>query len=146
MSGHVVKICRAKQEDASYIEEKLEKYALDSTNATWQQFFVAKLDAKTVAFARIIDHGEYLELASLGVDYYHRKKGLGTKMLLFLIQEAKRLDSKKPIYGATHKPIFLKNVGFEKVDSYPEYFDYKKNCICKHPSWITILKYRDRSG
>ncbi len=144
MSEPQIEICRAEQQDAPYIEEKLQKYVLDATNATWQQFFVLKNNAKTVAFARIIDHGEYFELASLGVDYYHRKKGFGRRMLIFLIQEAERLDSKKPIYGVTHKPDFLKNVGFQEVDIYPDYLEYKKNHICKHPSWIKIMKYKEK--
>ena len=115
---------------------------MDSTNVNWQQFFVAKTDARTVAFGRVIDRGSYFELASLGVDYYHRRKGIGARMLIFLTEEARRLDSKNPIYGVTHKPEFLKNVGFEEVHIYPEYLEYKKNYICKlDGSKIKIMKY-----
>lgn len=106
-----LKIQRAKEEDFPYIKEKLKNYLLDATNVNWQQFFVAKTNGRTVAFARIIDHGHYFELASLGVDYYYRRKGIGTKMLLFLIEEARRIDKDRPIYGVTHRPGFLKKAG-----------------------------------
>jgi N-acetylglutamate synthase-like GNAT family acetyltransferase len=137
-----IKICRAKPEDMSYIEEKLKRYLLDSTDIHWQQFFVIKNNDKIVAFARIKDHGEYFEFASLGVDYYHRKKGYGKKMLLFLIKEAKRLNYSKPIYSVTHLSEFLGKFGFEEVDVYPDYLDYKKNYICKYPYKIKIMKFK----
>jgi len=126
-----VTIQKAQKEDAPYIEEKLKKYILDATNATWDQFFVAKLNNKTVAFARILNHGDFFELASLGVDYYHRKKGIGIKMLSFLIGEAKRLDPKKPIYGVTHRPGFLVKVGFREITTdIPQPLEYKRQHKC----------------
>lgn len=138
-----IEICRAKEEDMPYIEEKLQKYVLDATNASWQQFFVAKNDSRAVAFGRLIDHGEYFEPASLGVDYYHRRKGIGLRLLIFLIEDARRLDPQKPIYGVTHRPGFLKKLGFEEVHVYPEYLEYKKNHICKlDGSKIKIMKYK----
>lgn len=146
MANLLIEICRAKKEDFGYIEEKLEKYILDATCIDWQQFFVLKNDGKTVAFARIIDRGEYFELASLGVDYYHRKKGFGTQLLEFLVEEAKRQNPQKPIYGVTHKPGFLKNAGFKEVYIYPRYLEYKRNYICKlDASRIKIMRYKGKN-
>ena len=136
-----VTIEKARKDDAPYIEEKLKKYILDSDNAAWQQFFVAKCDGKTVAFARIIDHVEFFEVASVGVDYYYRKRGIGCKMLAFLAEEAKRLDSHKPIYAVTHRPGFLGKVGFKEVDSGPAPLEYKKHHKCiLPPSKIKIMR------
>lgn len=136
-----LEIQRAKEEDFLYIREKLKNYILDATDVSWQQFFVAKNNDRTVAFGRIIDHGHYFELASLGVDYHHRRKGIGTRMLLFLIEEAKGTDPKKPIYGVTHIPAFLKKCGFEEVETYPEYLEYKRTHKCKlDKSKIKIMK------
>lgn len=138
-------IQKAQKEDAPYIEEKLEKYILDATNTAWNQFFVAKLNNKTVAFARIIDHGDFFEPASLGVDYYHRKKGIGTKILSFLVEEAKRLDPKKPIYGLTHRPGFLIKVGFKEITTeIPPELEYKRRHKCiLDVSKNKIMKYDD---
>ena len=126
-----VEIKKAQPEDRAYIKEKLAKYMLDSTNASWEKFFVAKYNNKTVAFGRIINHGSFFELASVGVDYYYRKKSIGIKMLSFLIQQAKRLDPNKGIYGVTHRPGFLKKVGFIEIASGPEPLEYKRQHKCK---------------
>ncbi len=137
-----ITLCRAEKKDRPYIEEKLKKYILDATNIDWQQFFVLRNTGKTTAFGRVIDHGRYFELASLGVDYYQRRKGLGLRMLSFLIEQARQLDRDKPIYGVTHRLGFLEQAGFKKTRAYPEYLEYKKNYICKlDASKIKIMKY-----
>ena len=138
-----IKIKRTKKEDWLYIQEKLKNYILDTTDANWQQFFVAKNSSKTVAFGRIKDHKDYFEIASLGVDYYHRGKGIGTKMLLFLTEEAKRQNPEKPVYGISHKPGFFKKAGFEEVANAPEALEYKKKTICKlDPANSRIMKLK----
>ena len=134
-----VTICRAQEEDAPYIEEKLGKYFLDSTNANWQQFFVVKYNNKTVAFGRVIDHTDFFEIASLGVDYYHREKGAGSRVLSFLVEEAQRMNSQKAIYGVTHRPGFVEKAGFKEVANAPEALEYKKS-KCLDPSKIKIMK------
>ena len=141
-----IEISRAQEQDMSFIKERLSMYLLDGTNIECSQFFIARKDGKKVAFARILDHDDYFELASLGVDYYHRSKGIGTKVTAFLIEEAKRLDQGKPIYGVTHRESFLKNLGFEEVSTCPEYLSYKKNHICKYPHKIKIMKFRGGDG
>ena len=136
-----ITLCRAEKKDRPYIEEKLKKYILDATNIDWQQFFVLRNAGKTTAFGRVIDHGRYFELASLGVDYYQRGKGLGLRMLSFLIEQARQLDQDKPIYGVSHRPGFLEKAGFKKVRAYPEYLEYKRNYICQlDVSKIKIMK------
>lgn len=125
-----IKICRAQREDAPYIEEKLKKYLLSAGEAGWEQFFVAKYNNKTVAFGRIVDHGDFLEIASVGVDYYHRGKGIGVKMLRFLVEEAKRHNPKKAIYVITHRPGFAAKAGFKEVSAGPEVLEYKRDHEC----------------
>ena len=141
-----VTIQPAEKTDFPYITAKLKNYILDATAVRWQDFFVARLGRKIVAFGRIIDHGEYFELASLGVDYYHRKKGIGIKMLHFLKEKAKKLDPEKPMYGVTHRPGFLQKVGFEEIEKGPEALEYKKykKCILP-PSKRKIMKLNSGS-
>lgn len=89
-----------------------------------------------------VDHGRYFELASLGVDYYHRGKGLGPRMLSFLVEQARQLDCSKPIYSVTHRLGFLEKAGFEETEDCPEDLEYKRNYICKlDASKIKIMKY-----
>ena len=138
-----IKFDKVKQKDRSYIEEKLKKYVLDSTNLDWKDFFVARNKNKPVAFGRIVDHGDFFEIASLGVDYYYRKKGVGRKILQFLAKEARGRNQGKPIYIVTDKPDFFKKIGFKERDIYPAYLGYKRHCKCiSHASKIKIMKYR----
>lgn len=136
-----LKIQTAEEKDWPYIKEKLENYLLDADNAEWRQFYVVRLGSKTVAFARIIDRGDHLELASLGVDYYHRKKGIGIMLLKFIIEKARELDSSKPIYGVTHRPGFLLKVGFQEASSAPRVLEEKRRTKCKDPSKVKIMIY-----
>jgi len=139
---HNITITTTREGDIPYIEEKLKKYVLDSTDIDWQQFFVAKEADKPLAFGRIIDRGDCFEIASLGVDYYHRKKGIGKKMLSFLIDEAKKRDSARPIYIVTHIPEFFTKYGFEEVNIYPDYLGYKKTKCSWDEFRIKVMKYK----
>lgn len=138
-----IEISKAEKKDFPYIREKIMKYVLDSSNMDWRQFFVARMKENVVAFGRIIDYGEFFEIASLGVDWYHRKKGIGKKMVFFLVQETKTRDSRKPIYGVTHVDGFVAGCGFVEVkDNYPDYLDYKRKYICRlDESRIKIMKW-----
>ena len=136
-------IQKAEERDWAYIQEKMGKYLLDAEGADWPRFHVARRGDKTVAFGRIIDHGDYFEIASFGVDYYHRGKGTGVKLLKFLIEEAKRQGPEKEIYGVTHRPGFVKKAGFESIEGAgPEAMEQKKHTKCKDPSRIHILRVR----
>ena len=143
-----MEIGRAKKEDFSYIREKIQKYLLDSTGINWRQFFVGRIKDKTVSFGRVIDHGDFFEVASLGVDYYHRKKGIGRRMLNHLVREAGRMDRQKPIYGVTHLAPFLRSCGFILVkDACPDYLEHKRKNICRlDASMISIMKWNDGSS
>jgi len=143
-----VEISKAKKEDFSYIREKIKKYLLDSTGIDWAQFFVARTEDKLVSFGRIIDHGDFFEIASLGVDYYCRKKGFGRRMLTYLVQEAARTDGQKPIYGVTHVERFVASCGFVRVgNNYPAYLDYKRKHICRlDESRISVMRWAGGSA
>ena len=141
-----IEITRAQKRDWPYIKEKLGKYALDAIDAQWHHFFVAKINKKVKGFARIIDRGSYVELASLGVDYYYRKQGVGKGLLEFLIKKARNVYPEKPIYGVTHRPGFLEPFGFKevKIKDVPAVLKHKKyhKCILG-PSKIKIMRLED---
>jgi N-acetylglutamate synthase-like GNAT family acetyltransferase len=143
LMGKII-IQKAKQEDWDYIEEKLKKYALDDTDAEWGQFFVAKIAKETVGFGRIIERNGVSEIASLGVDYYYRKKGIGKALLEFLINEAKSAYPGMPIYGVTHRPGFLAPFGFKEVEKAPAALEHKKYHECMlDSSKIKIMRLAD---
>jgi len=136
-----ITIEKATESDWPYIQEKLKNYLLDANNADWRQFFVARLGERTVAFTRIIDRANCIELASMGVDYYHRKKGIGKTLLKFLIEEAKRQYPDKQIYGVTHRPGFLTPFGFKEIKDPPKVLEHKRQRNCTlDPSKIKIMR------
>jgi len=136
-----VTIKKAEESDWTYIREKLKKYALDSTDAEWHQFFVAKIENKTVGFTRIIERGDAVEIASLGVDYYKRGTGIGKALFKFIVKEAENKYPGKSIFGVTHRPGFLEPFGFKEVDRAPEALINKKYYHCLlDPSKIKIMR------
>ena len=136
-----ITIQRAEEKDWAYIQERMRKDLLDAENADWPQFFVARNGNKTLAFGRIIDHGSYFEIATMGVDYDHRRKGIGLKLLNFLVREARKKDPSKDIYGVTNRPEFVSRGGFREIEGKgPEAIEYKKYNKCKDPSKISIMK------
>lgn len=142
-----IEICKTRKKDIPYIEEKLQKYLLDAEGIDWQQFFVAKDNEKVIAFGRVIDHGDCFEIASLGVDYYHRKKGVGKKMFLFLLKEALRRKGTKPIYIVTHLPEYFGKFGFKDAPAYPDHMGYKRSNKCRlDESKIKIMKYVEKTS
>ncbi|NQT32964.1 MAG: hypothetical protein HQ594_04755 [Candidatus Omnitrophica bacterium] len=138
-------IQKASKEDWKYIAEKIDKYALDGEDVRWQDFFAIKSGGRILAFGRVIDRKDYFEIGSLGVDYYHRAKGVGSKMLSFLTEEAGRLDPDKEIYGVTHRTGFIENAGFREVEDPPAELVDKKNNKCLHPEKIHIMKFVKRA-
>jgi N-acetylglutamate synthase-like GNAT family acetyltransferase len=138
-------IAKAKSKDFPYIKEKIKNYLLDGNDMHWRQFFVTRFKDKPVAFGRVIDHELFYEIASLGVDYYHRGKGIGKKMLTYLVREARKRDARKPIYGVTHVAKFVSACGFFRVKKdYPKYLDKKRKSCHLDQSKICVMKWGRR--
>lgn len=135
-----MEINQATEEDMVYIREKIQKYLLDGTDISSAQFYVAKIDEKIAAFGRIIENSEFLEIATLGVDYYHRHKNIGMKLLIYLIKEAKRISNSRPIYGVTSRSGLLTLIGFEEVAEYPQALEHKKNTLFKAGTKVKVIK------
>ena len=116
---------------------------MDDTNISCNQFLVAKNNDRVVAFGRIIDHESFFEIASLGVEYYQRKKGLGRIILGALVQKTQLAEVGKAIYVVTHVPEFMSKCGFASVkESYPECFDHKRKHLCHlDASRIEVMYY-----
>jgi len=139
----MIRIEKAREADFAYIREKINNYLLDGNDIDWKQFFVARLGDKAVAFGRILDHGGSFEIASLGVDYYQRKKGIGKEMLSFLLAEIRKMNSQKPVYGITHVAPFVSSCGFIKItENYPQYLDDKRKQCHLDQSRISIMKWQ----
>lgn len=136
-----IKITKAGPEDFPYIQEKIEKYWLDNTEISFDQFIVAKNEqGKTIGFIRCVDHGTFYEPATLGVDYYWRRKGIGSMLFEYIIGIMKK---DKPIYVLTHLPEFFKRYNFVCVDQYPPKIEQKINTVCRlSKDKLSVLQYK----
>ena len=138
---NTIAIQSAGPEDLAYIKEKIRKYLLDDTDIQLEHFCVAKKKGKTIGFGRLLDHGDFFELASLGVDYYYRKKGIGTQLTQFFIDAVRNQQADKPMYLVTHVPEYFNRFGFREVKAYPHYLRKKRNACRLDRSKITIMRF-----
>ncbi len=136
-----MKIMLAGPDEWSYIKENLENYWLDDTDAKWEDFCVAKEGERTVAFCRIVEREGYLEIASLGVDYYRREKGIGSKLFRYMLDLIKERDPGREVYVVTDKPDFFRKFGLKETLDVPDELEDKRQNKCRSDaSKIKILK------
>ncbi|WP_018756766.1 N-acetyltransferase [Paenibacillus terrigena] len=95
-------------------------------------FIVAELEGDIVGCGSLCRLGQDLvEIRSLGISDGHKGQGIGSKMVDYLIEEARRLDIPK-VMALTYEVNFFQKNGFEVVQK--EIFPEKvwKDCIhCK---------------
>jgi amino-acid N-acetyltransferase len=81
-----------------------------------QGFFVAEENKKLVACASLVVLWKDLaEICSLAVDEHYTKKGIGRKLVLECVNEAKRLKIPQ-IIALTYQDRFFKKMGFHLID------------------------------
>lgn len=79
------------------------------------------------------------------MDYYQRKKGIGTKILQFLLEETNKCDANKDVYIVTYIPDFFKRCGLEEVVECPAYLKQKRESKCHlDKSRISIMKVKNQ--
>ncbi len=91
-------------------------------------FVVAEKDGKLIACGALRDFGSSLfEVRSLAVDSCHAGKGLGSQIVGYLIERAKR---KRPcrVFALTYHPALFMRLGFHRVTK--ELFPPKIWCDC----------------
>ncbi|MFD0616287.1 N-acetyltransferase [Paenibacillus sp. GCM10027629] len=95
-------------------------------------FIVAELEGDIVGCGSLCRLGQDLvEIRSLGISDGHKGQGIGSKMVDYLIEEARQLDIPK-VMALTYEVNFFQKNGFEVVQK--EIFPEKvwKDCIhCK---------------
>ena len=95
-----------------------------------RDFFVFEEDKKIVGCCALhICWQDLGEIKSLAVSGSRQKQGIGRKLLLACLKEAKVLKLKK-IFALTYKPLFFRKFGFRETD--------KANL--PHKIWVDCIK------
>lgn len=104
----------------------VEEFWLDNINMKPEQFTIISDNGKVIAFARMKEYHDALELGTLGVAKDARGKGYGSKLVSHLLNE-----SKQDVYVVTTMLKFNANLGFVIAEEYPESIKKKVDVCAK---------------
>lgn len=107
-------IRHAQKEDWPQIVALAARFNLDYEGMEADDFWVATEGSRVVGICGLRRHADCQELCSLGVEETSRHRGVGTRLVMTLLQE-----TKGDIYLATVVPEFFKRLSFEEATSVP---------------------------
>ena len=121
-----ISIKKAKQEDIEKILPYLGKYTLDCENIVEEQFVIATVDENLAGFGRIKRYKSLCELSSIGVIEEYRTKGVGKKIIQYLIT---RFPANE-IWLVTKIPEYFRKFGFYESKTPPDEIIKKSERVC----------------
>jgi len=109
-----IKIRKATDADIKDIKTILSFFFLDTDNVekNLPEFIVAENETKTLGCA-CLDIGNIVELRSIAVLPAYRNKGIGSKLVVAILERAKELTDM--IYLRTTSPVFFEKKGFVRL-------------------------------
>ncbi len=119
-----INIKQPNEKEYAQVLQLVEEFWLDNINMRQEQFTIISDNGKVIAFARMKEYPDALELGTLGVAKELRGNGYGSKLVSHLISLAQR-----DVYVVTTLFKFNANLGFVLVNEYPESIR-KKIDIC----------------
>jgi len=119
-------IKKPNEKEYAQVLQHVEEFWLDDSCMKPEQFSIISDNGKVIAFARIKEYADAVELGTLGVAKEFRGKGFGSKLVNHLLNEAK-----SDIYVVTTIFKFNANLGFVLTDEYPESIQHKIDTCCK---------------
>ncbi|MFH1656115.1 MAG: N-acetyltransferase [Candidatus Omnitrophota bacterium] len=119
-------INKAKIENAKDIHKVINFYAekdfmlprsLNEIYESIRDYWICVDNSKVIACAamHIVGWSDLGEIKSLAVDAEYHKRGIGKKLVLSCLDEAKKIGIKK-VFVLTFIPDFFKKIGFIEVD------------------------------
>ena len=117
---------QAEESDLEQILTHLEDFQLDDTNVAYEQFYIAVNNQEIIGFGRIKPYDKIYELSSVGVLPEHRSKGVGQKLINYLID----IFPSNDIWITTKIDEYFKQFGFKECHTPPEEIQYKQIYIC----------------
>ncbi len=135
-----LKISPAKPSEMKMIKKYIQSFRLDDENLNYKQFVVAKENKKIVGFGRIKPYHKVYELGCLGVLEKWRKKGIGKKIVEYLIE----IFPSQEVYITTDIPTYFEKLGFKRVKNGPQELveKVKRVCCSKLRENVVIMVYQ----
>lgn len=109
-----MRVRKARQRDFAKVIALAKKYGLDYSDMEADRFWVADEKSQILGIVGLKRHVDCLELCSLGVDERFRNRGIGEKLVLALLAEAKA-----EVHLATIIPGYFEKFGFAPADHIP---------------------------
>jgi len=113
------------EKEFEQVKQVVEDLWLDDENLKREQFHIILDDGKVIAFGRLREHEDAIELCTLGVSKDCQKKGLGGKMVKHLLSQAN-----SDVYVVTVIPGFFAKFDFKFVENYPASLQKKVKICC----------------
>ncbi len=119
-----ITIKKPDEKEYKQVLELVKEFWLDNINMNQEQFTVISDNGKVLAFARLKEYPDAVELGTLGVIKDLRGKGYGSKLVKHLLDKANG-----EVYVVTTMFKFNANLGFVTVKKYPDSIKHKVN-VC----------------
>lgn len=133
-------IRKAEKKDLLSIQRLLSTYFLDIEELEPEDFVLAEREGKVIGCAALVkgDSGEksFIELHSIAVHPNFRKKGVGTRLMEYLIKALE--DQDKPenpvceLYVRTTAPGFFEKLGFTRIPDAEKLLLWEDCKNCEH--------------
>ncbi len=121
----MLKIRKAKEEDNKEIYKLLEEVDEQTSEMTFDDFWVGDMEGKIVGTAKLEEFDDFFFLSSLSVKSEFQGKGVAKAMMEHLLK-----GTKKDIYIYTVLPEFFKKFNFKAVSA-PSKLPSKSNFECE---------------
>jgi len=104
----------------------------DEVATNIRSYVLAKEGEKLVGYTALHIHSPRLaEIRSLIVDEAYRGRGIGQRMVIFTLDEAKALGVQEDVLVLTYLPAFFEKLGFKEIN---------KEVIPEHKIWADCIK------
>jgi amino-acid N-acetyltransferase len=127
-------IRKARVSDLLAIQKLLSTYFLDMEGLEAENFVLAEIDGKIIGCAALIKsefHGKYfLEIHSIAVHPNFRGKGIGTKLIKYLLTTID--EPAFDLYVRTTAHHFFEKLNFEKIGSSEKLLLWEDCKKCEH--------------
>lgn len=121
--------------DMPFIASSLKRLMLDDRGLDYGQFLVVRDGERVLGFGRVINHGGFLELASIAVIEEDRSRGIGRA----LVESLMRRCPPGEIYLVTDIPAFFARFGFKETSEVPQAIRRKIVDFCQGKSAAPVV-------